>query len=654
MEGELGLMGEKDSDNAIFSESLNNSFSHLFYSAFGERLMATGKGSEQALSVDPTTSIAPATPGITSLLPQGVRSADQERLSARLNAPPTTSSASTNQGFNIGDLLKGGTKLMQDAGRFWDDMIANRGGLRDQVLNDLRTGSTRALEVIGRTMGSAAEAVEEIVNDPEKREALVNKLQEGLMRVVEVASKPETYIDFAQRVGKSVQTIVTDPKEAARAVWEAAKFGLEMIGIVDAVQFVNHALQGVSAYGRGDEKAATGHFIAAGYHGTFALLSVGSIAATVGSGGAGSGSVVATQALKTAAKGLLKEGAEKIGKEIVSELAEKGLKEALEKGAREIADSGAQKLAREVAQKGTQALTKESMESAMREAGEKVTAGIMKQMNVSELVKDKTVKLLEELEGKSVKEITEILDNQNIPNAKARAKELFKALKNGSADEVLQEALVDGISRELNDAVTKGMETEFRKRLRDILEGKVDDESSRILSKAIREQAAKEGKEVSQLVDEYVEAGWKGAREGAEKAVREAVEKGVREAFEEFRRRRRDDDRAGAQGRTSRRQARTGDIVESEAGYRVGADGILDVGGFSIPTGHFAYKDILEQLIAGDREGAMKLAERTKAASRTETSLATNNSVSGPRDSVPNAAESTIASQTSAPTTTTT
>ena len=610
--------------------------------------MATGKGSNPALNADATTSAASATPGITSLLPSSARDLNQERLSAALDRLPTTASPlSTNQGFNFGDLLKGGTKLMQDAGRFLDDMRTNRGGRRDQVANALRTGSTRALEVIGRTVGTAAGAVEEIVNDPEKREALVNKLQEGLMLVVEAASKPETYTNFAQKVGKAVQTVVTDPKEAARAVWEAAKFGLEMIGIVDVVQFVNHALQGVSAYGRGDEKAATGHFIAAGYHGTFALLSMGSIALAVGTGGAASGSVVASQALKTAAKGLLKEGAEKIGKEIVSELAEKGLKEALERGAREIADSGAQKLAKEVAEKGTQALTKESMQVAMREAGEKVTAGIMKEMKVSELVKDKTVKLLEELEGKSVKEIAEILENQNIPNAKARAKELFKALKNGSADEVLQEALVDGISRELNEAVTKGMETEFRKRLRDILEGKVDDESSRILSKAIREQALKEGKEVSQLIDEYVEAGWKGAREGAEKAVREAVEKGVREAFEEFRRRRRDDDRTGQQGGTSRRPTRTGpgNVPPDEAGYIVGGDGTLDVGGFSIPTGHFAYKDILEQLIAGDREGAMKLAERTQTATRTQTSPASIKSVPGSGSLVTDSAETTIASQ---------
>jgi hypothetical protein len=555
--------------------------------------MATGKESILALNTDATTSIASATsgrpPSLPSSPPEGLIEA---RLSAALDRLPTTASPlSTNQGFNFGDLLKGGTKLMQDAGRFLDDMMTNRGGRRDQVANALRTGSTRALEVIGRTVGTAAGAVEEIVNDPEKREALVNKLQEGLMLVVEAASKPETYTNFAQKVGKAVQTVVTDPKEAAKAVWEAAKFGLEMIGIVDVVQFVNHALQGVSAYGRGDEKAATGHFIAAGYHGTFALLSMGSIAATVGTGGAASGSVVASQALKTAAKGLLKEGAEKIGKEIVSELAEKGLKEALEKGAREIADSGAQKLAKEVAEKGTQALTKESMEVAMREAGEKVTAGIMKEMKVSELVKDKTVKLLEELEGKSVKEIAEILENQNIPNAKARAKELFKALKNGSADEVLQEALVDGISRELNEAVTKGMETEFRKRLRDILEGKVDDESSRILSKAIREQAVKEGKEVSQLIDEYVEAGWKGAREGAEKAVREAVEKGVREAFEEFRRRRRDDDRTGASAsRGRRRNEATNSPSSEEGGGTIGSSGGLNLEGIDDSLRIAAYK----------------------------------------------------------------
>jgi hypothetical protein len=383
------------------------------------------------------------------------------------------------------------------------------------------------------------------------------------------------------------------------------------------------------------------------------------VAVVVTTGGTG---LLAKGAFKAAAKGLVTEGAEKIGKEVVQELTEKVTREvvdkatgkvvqqtfsqALEAGAREIADSGAKTLAEAVAKNGPGALTEEAIKSAMRESGEKVTAEIMQSFGVEKLVKDKTLELLKTLSNASEADVIKILENQKIANPKAMAKKLQVALRDGTADKILQEELVDGISRELNESVAKGMEKTFKDRWTTILKGEGGDQTSEILNKAIRERAEKEGKEVGKLIDESVEAGWKGAREGAEKAVREAVEKGVREAFEEFRKKRDEDGRSGSTLPHRRRVDRGPDHTEVASNH-VGTTQVVRLADSELVQGIQGVvgqsSSSLASAISNASEKAGKdIAEAAKL--RTENPVeiaAANNIVEGPKLATPYVATTT-------------
>lgn len=529
----------------------------------------------------------------------------------------------------IAALGKGVVKLVGDGLKFSLDMLSDP-EKRREVAQAIVSGAVDAAQIIGKVVEgfvtSAVDWAKEIATNPEKRKELLEKIEQGLERLWAAATDPQTYIKAAQATGQAVHTLVTDPEAAWKAVVSAAKFGADIIGLTDVWLCGKEGLLAISAYGKGKNEEALGHFGQAAFHGVFAAASVGSMAATVSTVGAAGGTVAAVAAgrmagkeavqlaLESGARTILREGGERIGKEVVGEITEKLGKDALEKtltaGAHEIVDQGVRELSEKVAREGVDALSTTSMREAMDRSAGEVTQRLMKDWQVEARVSDKTVELLTEMAGKSQKELTAILTREGVERPSLAARQFAEALKTGKADELLQEILVDSISREINQMVSSGMERAFKERLRQALVGELTDADSARLAKAVAEQAKKSGKEVRVLVDDYVEAGWKGAQEGIEREVREAVARGVRDGFERFRERRRDDS-AGTNTIPRSRRHNGPALPEPSVPPLDIVGGGLQVGGVSSSQPYFAFHDatLLQQL---DRDAA-QLATATRA-----------------------------------------
>lgn len=519
--------------------------------------------------------------------------------------------------FQAASALTNPAQLVTSAGSFAQAMVTNQNGLRDRFFKDFQNNLQAAGNVAGSiasTIGDAASAaggkLVDFLNDPEAQRKLLSSMGQALQQAWQIASDPKTYA----KVWEQAKVLASDPDAALKV----GKFVLEQIGFFDACEFVRHTYLGVAAIGRGDEAAAKQHFAGAAVHAlgaadfarTVGLVALGGGLGVLAVAGAKSlGKKAAEKALESGAKALLKEGAEKIGKEVVGELAEKGLSKTIQEMAPKIADDGLRQLGEKIGKEGSQALTKEAMEQTMREAAETSTRELMEKMDVSGLVKDKTLKLLDELSGKSEKELREFFKNQGLKDPAKSAKELHAALRNGTADELLQKELVDGITKEIKEAIEKEMEAPFKARMRDVLRNtgrKFDEEPFSAVRKALDEQAEqlakKSGRRVEEcreeLIEEYVEAGWKGAREGVEKAVREAVEKGVREAFEEFRKRVDDDNRPASRTRNRPNRAGPEQAGSGDSG-NVHARGGSSEAGDSTDVGEFyAFKGQDQKLFA--------------------------------------------------------
>jgi hypothetical protein len=652
--------------------------------------MASGKGqgySEGLALINPELGLYN---GQSSVLP--VASTAQERFYLAQAAQSSQSSSSSVPQWALSDFGAGVLKLagegislgahvalapymlVQNAPNFAFSMLTNQHGNRDRFLADFQGGlknTTDFAGVVASAVGSAASAgvaeLTDFLNSPEKQKALLDSMGQAFNFAWKVASDPKTYANIWDAARKAGVEISSDPKKAALQV---GKFVLESIGFFDACDFVRYSALAIAAHGSGNEAKRNEYLQKAAVHAWGAADFAGTVAVVVTTGGTG---LLAKGAFKAAAKGLVTEGAEKIGKEVVQELTEKVTREvfdeatdkvvqqtfsqALEAGAREIADSGAKTLAKAVAQNGSKALTEESIKSAMRESGEKVTAEIMQSFGVEKLVKDKTLELLKTLSNASEADVIKILENQKIANPKAMAKKLQVALRDGTADKILQEELVDGISRELNESVAKGMEKTFKDRWTTILKGEGGDQTSEILNKAIRERAEKEGKEVGKLIDESVEAGWKGAREGAEKAVREAVEKGVRKAFEEFRKQRGDEDSSSSPGHKRSRTIGPGSVdtgvafnnvvnfgVPVSSGSYVGAARSNEIGKFS--------SNLAATMSEASKTGGEAIAKAAELRKENPVEFgAENNIVKGPKSATSTAVSTPTTTTTTAATT---
>jgi hypothetical protein len=339
-----------------------------------------------------------------------------------------------------------------------------------------------------------------------------------------------------------------DLRGGLQALKGAGTAFLEFTGIADLGRAVYHGGLALYYLGTGDKLQAAIHGGQALMNGAFAVLSIGSIAATVATGGAAAGSIVGVMALrtslstatkqvvKTACKEFLKESGEQIGKELVENLAKTVSRDVLTQAGEKIANQGTRDLAiQHLGREGAQALlsrgtadhvraelaTKllqkagpEAFEQVMEKHGIKVGDRLMKDMGITERVAKLTEQFVRDTRGKSAKDLAaELLEAGVVKNQKeshSTAKELQRILKGAgkASDKEICEALTEGIMKPLREHVNSAVREGFEKQMRTTLKGAPEKQ-----------------------LDEAIEAGWRGAERGLEKSMRKAVHAGVNEGL---------------------------------------------------------------------------------------------------------------------------
>ena len=304
---------------------------------------------------------------------------------------------------------------------------------------------------------------------------------------------------------------------------------------------------------------STGNYAMAAMHAGFALLSWGSIAATIATAGAGAGAIAGVVTLKltisqaikqfgkAALKSIAKEGFEQLAKEtgetivgqITKEMGDQFSKQVIAT-ADKIVQEGVGELAEKVAKEGKNALVGDaalsSFKESMKDISYKHTLELLKECKVYQHVKENCLNLLKEIDGKSASEIEKRLVSGGMSKeaAQSASKAVKKALEKGKCDSEIGEILEKEITAQITKLICDEMEVPFKKTLTLALKGELKTEAGEKLALAMR----KEGIELTEKeIDDLVEAGWKGCQEGVEKAVREVVQKAIKDAFDEFRKR---------------------------------------------------------------------------------------------------------------------
>jgi hypothetical protein len=377
---------------------------------------------------------------------------------------------------------------------------------------------------------------------------------------------------------------------ASRAVVGAVMLAGEVTGVTDLIMTVKHGAQAVGAYVSGDYAAARGHLMMASMHGVFAVLSAGSIAATVATGGAAAGSIAAVmagrmclktagqQVLKTAAKEFLEAGAKELGQkalgrmgseamqllakqspeqaakiaaEVSAKLGANATAEQIAKEANQVAlqkvvalqgekiarDHG-ERLAAEYAAKGAAALTEESVQSLGKEVGEKGTKELLQSLKLVDHIDDLAYDMLSKIRDMKPRDAAKQLADElgvSAREASSMVREMKRALLSGKSDEAIKEVLTNGVTKEISQFLQKEMQQSYKDTFRKALLGQLDEPWSKELGEGVSKRAKELGKSADQFADELVEAGWKGAKEGIEKATRELVEEGIERALKRLR-----------------------------------------------------------------------------------------------------------------------
>ena len=366
----------------------------------------------------------------------------------------------------------------------------------------------------------------------------------------------------------------------------------EITGIFDLGRAIKHGTLGLEAYGRYADKEAAQHAKEAAVNGTFAALSIGSITATVATGGAAASSVAAVAAgratlkeagkavLKTASKEFLEKEAKEIGKAVVSDMStaalgkvtaseggavlvkqfeekaaaqlgasatkesqqklveELALKHVLQREAVASATETAQKVAAEVSTKGADVLSKDLVEQTAKEVSTERTAALLKELKLTDSVDKLTYEMLVDIKGAKPKEAAEkLMSRYGVPKSEADAmvKEMQKALKTSASDPAMKQILEDGITKHVTEVLEREMKDSYKSTFKKAVTGQLDEVWSKELREATEIQAKRLGKTFDSYADELTEAAWKGAREGIEKATRQAVREGIERAFKRFR-----------------------------------------------------------------------------------------------------------------------
>jgi hypothetical protein len=344
----------------------------------------------------------------------------------------------------------------------------------------------------------------------------------------------------------------------------------ELTGVTDLGLAVYHSANALAAYGRGDQAAVTSHLLNASMHGAFALMSAGSVAATVATGGAAIGAVAGVAmlrttakeagkiVLKTAAKEFLQAGAKEIGEQALTRMGKEALqiltketgaavqltgKEALQAllqvEGRHIADQGCERLVKEIAEHGaSKALAPEAVRTILAEESEKRVAALLCKLKLPDVVDDLTFKMLKDVsEGKAKHVAKEFSERFGVTEGEARqmVNQMRSALRSKRSDEAMKQVLEDGITKEVTQVLRKEMEASFKEQFRKGLTDPTHASWSKQLTQSVEAEAKRLGKTTSELADDLVKKGWQGVEEGIERATRAAVREGLERAFKRFR-----------------------------------------------------------------------------------------------------------------------
>ena len=328
------------------------------------------------------------------------------------------------------------------------------------------------------------------------------------MDLYKVAKGEMTGAEFVERTTGNIKEAVSDLKDGGKAIVGAVKLAGEITGISDAVRCVGCAM-------KGDWKGAA-------MHGAFALMSAGSIVATVATVGAAGGTVLGVMGLKTAAqtglKVAVKEGFEVAAKELGERAVQKLSIEVLEAAGEKAAKQTVKELGQELGQ-----LTAKELAQMTPEIAQQLSKQVAEQ-NVQKVVSEITEKVVKDVGGdwakmavkspdKFVKEMTELgID-------KTSAKKMQSLIAKGGADKEIQKIMCEGMQEPLEKRFREGMTKSFEKNL---------------------DEGIEKLKGKYNLGDDVADGMKKGGREGLEsgiqKGVKEGLEQGWKKVFDELRR----------------------------------------------------------------------------------------------------------------------
>jgi hypothetical protein len=329
-----------------------------------------------------------------------------------------------------------------------------------------------------------------------------------------------------------------------QALGGAGRFFGEATGLADVWGTLKHGGLALYCLAKGDFKGALSHLGQAAMHGVFAALSIGAIAATVATGGAAAGAIVgvmalrmgvkaaAKQVLKTACKEFLKEAGEKLGQQLVKEVGGVLTREVLQESGEKLAKSGLGDLASkalgpdaakqlldsattpEVRQQLLTTLVEKvgskEVSQAFKGAAREIGDDLMKRAGVTDKVANLTENLIKQRSKQSTKEIASELMETGLAKSKDEAMSLAADIRKvvrgagRKSDAELKQALEQGIMKPLREHVEAGVREGYERQMKQLLAGLPKNQA-----------------------DEFMAAGWKGAREGLEESMQRAVAKGV-------------------------------------------------------------------------------------------------------------------------------
>jgi hypothetical protein len=387
-----------------------------------------------------------------------------------------------------------------------------------------------------------------------------------------VATGQISFGEMVDRTKGNLKEAFSDIAQGGQAVVGAVKLIGEVSGISDAVRCVGCAL-------KGDWKGAA-------MYGTFALLSAGSIAATVVTAGAAGGTVLGVMGLKaTVQQGIkvaVKEGFEVCAKELAEKACQKLGAEVLETAAEKAAQQTVKEVGKELGQlsaKELAQLTPEIAQQLTKEIAEKHV-----QKGVSELTEKVVKEVGSEWAQKAVKNPNQFIKEMTeLGVEKKTAKEMQKLIAKGGADKEIQKVLCEGMQAPLEKRFRDGMTKTFEKNL--------DEGISKL-------------KDKYKLGDDVAEGMKKGGREGLEsgiqKGVKEGLEKGWKKVFDELRKKKFDLDLS-----MNAQQLKFSSGLNSQNNQNF----VRGAGSFSVEQTKFAEAGKAVEIRSGLASGALFVAE---------------------------------------------